>query len=379
MENCSSNVQKLKNSCPLCEMVMTSEAQSEAHIYEQHSDIFITGFEAIAKDENNKMMKEKSPSLDPQSSLFDLKSTQLNVKSSQLDVKDNQISVKSSLLSPQSSQLLDLKCTEYNIQAAGIHKMRDYQIERHISPSKFIVNKNGKQVETEMQRCKQSSEPSNLGGVCLMCNKDFMNQRSLSYHKNKEHTTEGIISCPICGASFGSKPSLKNHHLKVHLNQKLLCEHCPRLFHRKDHVVKHIRRQHTSENKVTCKICKRDYKNKDELKHHHYNVHVMKDKFKCQNCAISLASAGSLYNHVKTVHGERKLQCHPCGKFFGQKTNFLQHNISFHSTNNKEFCFQCQKTLSLNVFSKKNRKLIDGQYVSVCYYCTKRNNSNVLG
>ena len=401
VENCSLIVQKVKNCYLFFVMVIASEAQSEPQIYEQHSDILITGFQAIDKDENNKIMKEKAPSLDSKSSLFDPKSSQLDVKdnqigvksslldpqsslvdlkSSRLDVKDNQIGVKSSLLDPQSSPLLDLKFIESDIQAAGIHKMRDNQIERDPAhTSKFNINKNGKQVETEMQRCNHSSEPSTLGGVCLMCNKEFMNKKSLSYDKYKVHTSEGIINCPICGTSFGSKPSLKYHQIKIHLDQKLLCEHCPKFFYRKYHLVLHTMRLHNFENMVTCKTCKSDYKNEDELKRHQYNVHVMKDKFKCQNCAISLASAGSLYTHMKTVHGDRKLQCHPCGKFFGQKISFIKHNNSFHSSNSTELCSQCQKTLSLNIFSKKNRKMIDGQYVSICYYCTKRNNSNVLG
>ena len=128
-----------------------------------------------------------------------------------------------------------------------------------------------------------------------------------------------------------------------------------------------------------CPICKRDYLNRHVLKQHHYNMHIKREKFECPDCAISLASKSSLYNHLKHVHGDKKLQCHPCGKTFSHKISFKKHNISSHSSNNKEYCFQCQKHLSFRLFSKKNRKWIEGQCVSICIFCNKMNNSDELG
>ena len=135
----------------------------------------------------------------------------------------------------------------------------------------------------------------------------------------------------------------------------------------------------TKPDRVVCPICKRDYLNRHVLKQHHYNMHIKREKFECQDCAISLASKSSLYNHLKHVHGDKKLQCHPCGKTFSHKISFKKHNISSHSSNNKEYCFQCQKHLSFRLFSKKNRKWIEGQFVSICIFCNKMNNSDELG
>ena len=289
MENCSLNVQT-KIDCCLCEMVATSEDQLEAHIYEQHSEIFTIEYQARGKDE----MKEDAPSLNTKSSQLDLRSSQLDLESSQLDVKSsqsdvntNQLDVKGSQKDPKNSRLgfknsmLDVKCTECFIRAA---------LEKY------------------------------------------------------SETVNGLkaFKCKKC-AKIETNPG------------------------------------QTNPDRVVCHICKRDYKNKIGLIQHHQNVHIKKGKFECKDCAISLASPGSLYNHMNHVHRERKLQCHPCGKFFGQKNCLLKHNISFHSSNNKGLCLRCQKTMSLNNFPKKNRKVIDGQCVSICYKCTRRNNSNVLG
>ena len=112
MENCSLNVSKMKN-CYLCDIVMASEAQLEDHIHEQHSYIFITGFQALGKKKDNQFVKENTPSSDS-------KISQLNVKNSQLDVK-------SSLLDPGSSHF-DFKSSLLDVQAADTNKKRDHQI-----------------------------------------------------------------------------------------------------------------------------------------------------------------------------------------------------------------------------------------------------------
>ena len=133
----------------------------------------------------------------------------------------------------------------------------------------------------------------------------------------------------------------------------------------------------TNQDRVVCQICKKDLKNKYVLNAHHNNVHTTKDKVLCQECAKILPSEASLNSHMKHVHGEKMYQCHPCKIFFGQKINLEKHTISFHCLNNTKICFQCQKDLTLNVFPKKSRKMIDGQFVSICSYCTKRNKLNV--
>ena len=257
--------------------------------------------------------------------------------------------------------------------------------------------------------------------------KEFKCKKCVKILDNLDQTNPERVVCPICDESFGSKPSLYLHELRVHQNKNLQCEHCQKFFPRKYNLAQHIRSLHTSENKMTCQvcekklscrafndkytetidgkkafkcktcvkieaspdrtkpdrvvcpICKRDYLNSQVLKQHHCYQHIKREKFECQDCAISLASKSSLYNHLKHVHGDKKLQCYPCGKTFSLNMSFKKHNISFHSSNNKEFCFRCQKHLSFRLFSKKNRKWIDGQCVSICIFCHKMNNSEELG
>ena len=414
---------------------MDSESQLDAHIDEEHSEIFDPAFHTIAKHESgikkessnsplldyngSLIITEEAPSMDTKSSQIDLKSIHLDGESSQLDVKSSQLDVKSSQLDFQRTPS-GLKCSQRDLKT--IHNIGDHQIEINFAPNlEFIGIKSGEQIEFDIQRSKQSTEARAQGRVCLICNKEFRDTRSLSFHKYKVHTSKGIISCPICAESYGSRARLHLHKLKAHQNKKFLCEHCPKSFYIVHNLAIHIRSMHTSQNKMTCKICeknlswrafkekntetvngnkefkcnncvkkvanpeqtnpervmcpicKKDYKNEGVLKLHHYDVHIMKSKFKCQNCSLSLASKSSLYSHMKHAHGNKKFFCHPCGKSFSQNRLLSRHNISIHSSNNKGFCFQCQKTLSFNVFFKKNCKIIDGQCVSICSYCTKAN------
>ena len=277
--------------CLLCEAVMRSEAQLDAHLAELHSDIFSFKFETVGKYEVNNILNENTPSLDinTKSRRLYLKSSLLSFKSSQLDVKRSQVSFKSSLLDPQNSQLdftkslPILKCTKCGIQA---------------DDENYIETVNGKKA----------------------------------------------FKCEKCAK------------MEAYINQ-------------------------TNPDRVVCQVCKKDYKNMNGLLQHHnsvHNDHTRKDKVLCQECPTILATTGSLKNHMSHVHGEKKFQCYPCGIYFAQKINLKKHTISFHCLNNTAVCFVCQQSVTLNVFSKKHKKMIDGKFVSICYYCTKRNKSNVL-
>ena len=159
---------------------------------------------------------------------------------------------------------------------------------------------------------------------------------------------------------------------------RVVCQICKKDFKTKYVLLAHHNNVHTTKDKVWCQICEKDFKTKYVLIAHHNNVHTTKDKVLCQECAKILPSDASLNSHMKHVHGEKMYQCHPCKISFGQKINLKKHTVSFHCLNNTKVCFQCQKDLTLNVFPKRSRKMIDGQFVSICSYCTKRNRSNGL-
>ena len=393
MENCSLSD---KNVCLLCETVTASEAELDAHIGEQHSDFFAFNFQIIGKYEDNENNNENTLSLDTKSRRLDVQRRVLSVRRSQLDVKNSQVPVKSILFDLQNGQLeleksaLDLKCTKCDIQEA------DEKSTETVNDKKAFKCK--KCVKIEAKKCvkiEANIDQTNQDRVvCQICKKEYKNMICLLAHHKNVHMKDKV-ECQRCEKILSSQASLNIHMNHVHGEKKfrcakteankdqtnrdrVVCQICNKDLKNKYVLLAHHNNMHSPKDKVFCQICKKDFKTKNALLAHHNNVHTMKDKVLCQECAKTLPSEASLNSHMKHVHGEKMYQCHPCGIFFGQKINLQKHIVSFHCLNNTKVCFQCEKNLILNVFPKKSRKMIDGQLVSICSYCIKRNKSNEL-
>ena len=388
MENYGWNVQKMENNnltdqnvCLLCETVTASEAELDAHIGEQHSDFFTFNFQTIGKYEDNKINNENTRSFDTEYRRLDLNRRVLSVRRNQLDIKSRELSVRRNPLNIKSSQVpvksilfdlkngqldleksvLDLKCTTCDIQE-GDEKSTETVSDEKAFKCKKCVKIEAKQcvkIEANIDQTNQDRV------VCQICKKDYKNMICLLAHHKNVHTNEKV-ECQRCEKILSSKASLNIHMNHVHGEKKFKCAKTE------------ANKYETNGDRVVCQICKKDFKTKYVLLAHHNNVHTTKDKVLCQECAKILPSDASLNSHMKHVHGEKMYQCHPCKISFGQKINLKKHTVSFHCLNNTKVCFQCQKDLTLNVFPKRSRKMIDGEFVSICSYCTKRNRSNGL-
>ena len=364
MENCSSNDQTV---CLLCYTVTTSEAELDAHIGEQHSDFFTVNFQTIRKYEDNKINNENTLSFDTKSRQLDLKRRVLSVRRSQLAVKSSQVPVKSILFDLKNGQLdlkkslFDLKCTKCDIQEADKKSTETVSDEKAFKCKKCVNMEPQKSAKMEANIDQTNQDRV----VCQICKKDYKNMICLLQHHNNVHIMKDKVECQRCAKILSSEALLNSHMNHVHGEKKF------------QSAKTEANKDQTNRDRVVCQICKKDLKNKYVLIAHHNNVHTTKDKVLCQECAKILPSEASLNSHMKHVHGEKMYQCHPCKIFFGQKINLEKHTISFHCLNNTKICFQCQKDLTLNVFPKKSRKMIDGQFVSICSYCTKRNKLNV--
>ena len=101
---------------------------------------------------------------------------------------------------------------------------------------------------------------------------------------------ETRFECNICGKSFASGDSLRNHNYSMHeVKRDLQCGECHKLF------------SHQS-----------------IFKTHFKNVHeAIKTMHKCDVCDTSLSSKMSLRDHINSLHLEKKdFQCGECGKLF---------------------------------------------------------------
>ena len=110
--------------------------------------------------------------------------------------------------------------------------------------------------------------------ICGLCDKIFIDQKSLSNHISNVHESSNDLSaihdgsniskCHICGKHFLQKSGyeLKKHILRVHKNMKIYrCLNCDKTYPYKDSLKKHVRVTH-DRNKYTCDICNESYTEK---------------------------------------------------------------------------------------------------------------------
>uniref|UniRef100_A0A1A9YUD7 C2H2-type domain-containing protein n=1 Tax=Glossina morsitans morsitans TaxID=37546 RepID=A0A1A9YUD7_GLOMM len=98
---------------------------------------------------------------------------------------------------------------------------------------------------------------------CLMCDK----------HINVAHSSDRVHRCAACGKRFDTKQSLERHGLRHATSGKAFkCHECPKDYHRKSDLNRHIKEKHTGA-PLGCHLCTRRYSRKDHLLKH-INTHL---------------------------------------------------------------------------------------------------------
>ena len=89
---------------------------------------------------------------------------------------------------------------------------------------------------------------------CQMCKKEFESKEALvthiKYHlgaKTPKENEEKKQTCPLCDKLFSTKKDVRRH-LIVHTKKRdFLCQFCPQRFGRRDHLVRHVNKTHSSD------------------------------------------------------------------------------------------------------------------------------------
>lgn len=144
--------------------------------------------------------------------------------------------------------------------------------------------------------------------ICPSCGKVYTNKNSFYDHLRMKHPKSSpeslMVSCEMCGKSFGRQHLLLKHK-KTHERSKETCPFCFRVFYDEDKLRSHLK-EHESKKEFHCKYCPKVYTNRLSLKNHSQSNHAAnrkeKKKANCILCHRVLSSEHALKGHLRRVH-----------------------------------------------------------------------------
>lgn len=245
-----------------------------------------------------------------------------------------------------------------------------------IAVMKNILFHNGQLLRNGRQYCTKKVKFAGLKLICVQCREDvrehfskhwtFHSQCKLCLHelKSVEDKTFWETVCQVCGKKYISK-KVRDHHMKKHEEDKLVCDHCEDIFSSKFTLHRHIQEQHNiileankdgqvkdEEDNVKCKICDQEFKYRRNLAAHLANVHNKADVCECKICGMKITKSSNLKRHLLEQHSildtKRELhreetpeyKCEQCEKKFKRKDHLVQH-LQTHQ--DLKTCFKCEE------------------------------------
>lgn len=141
----------------------------------------------------------------------------------------------------------------------------------------------------------------NFAFVCEYCGIKLPTRHMLSKHSRLAHEVGIIWSCPHC--EYKTK---RNHALKRHMEL------------------------HLESRNFMCEVCGSSFHTLATLKDHHSFVHSDERNFKCSQCNKSFKNKSSLARHSRTHSDDRPYQCH-CGASYKRLSHLKRHIFSAHN------------------------------------------------
>ena len=163
-----------------------------------------------------------------------------------------------------------------------------------------------------------------------------------------------MVQCDVCSRVLSSNDALKDH-MRMHTGEKpYVCKSCGKEFTFRSTLYRHVMRLHVDE-KVQCDICSKVFSSKLAFKRH-IKTHT-KESYSCKMCNKSLAGWNSWKTHMqlhkndlRTHHTSTSLKCNVCSKMFSSEVTLTDH-LKIHRCNSDE-----SKKVQCDVCSKALRK-----------------------
>ena len=165
---------------------------------------------------------------------------------------------------------------------------------------------------------------------CTECSFETHFQRNLKGHMRK-HTGERPYKCDKCSHATTTSSLLKKHKMTHNPEGKIFhCEHCTYSAYNQYSLKKH-EILHFEEKRHKCNQCPKEFHYKAGLNRHIKNVHTGEKPFSCPDCEYSSTNSYNLKVHRRIHSGDKPFKCEYCQYASTQKHAVLQHQRNRHS------------------------------------------------
>ena len=195
---------------------------------------------------------------------------------------------------------------------------------------------------------------------CDFCRKTYKDRGALSKHLLSHQDKK--VQCEVCKKEFSNAAQIKRH-MQFHMSwpgdsfkrkstarkstteggsestkTEYKCPYCEKVFRHYSSMNAHVNKKHI-EKKIQCEQCPKMFAYQYELREHMF-IHQSggnTSKFKCQYCDKCFQRSTTLKNHERTTHlGIKRFKCDLCGKQFGTKFNMKVHIEKIHNREDNE-------------------------------------------
>ncbi|KAK6972640.1 zinc finger protein 208 [Biomphalaria glabrata] len=179
----------------------------------------------------------------------------------------------------------------------------------------------------------------NMKLECSLCHKVFKNPTLLKQHVQR-HRKDAVYSCDTCDKKFLTVQKLNKHRKVHHSTGNFVCDLCGMAFALNDYLQKH-KRCHTDKRPHSCTVCGKTFRTKPELRVH-VLIHTRETPYKCQYCSRGFSQKGNYRIHLAQHTGEKPYQCDQCDISFALLCHLKRHK-STHDQKINYRCIWCDK------------------------------------
>ncbi|XP_064110873.1 zinc finger protein 354A-like isoform X3 [Macrobrachium nipponense] len=201
-----------------------------------------------------------------------------------------------------------------------------------------------------------AAHPDQEGYSCKYCPLTLKNYATFIAHCKFKHPRESgynrPVRCKICGESFDHKMQWK-YHMRNHYTQEL--QTCPICGISVKNLEMHMN-LHTKSKKFECKFCGAVYHNKASFHFHVKRVHMGNEirKYLCDTCGKGFLTPADQRIHIARVHqGERNYWCPTCNKGYKSKVSLTYHE-RLHTGEKPHKCTICGRTFRVPSYLKRH-------------------------